>query len=124
MVNLGDLMRAMEEREQAAHPAHPAQVAAPLEQVRAAEVAPLEQPPPLEDHRRTLRELHREVESLRRLQERAVVLGWAVLAAIGVALLVCLVACMQSSRQLAHATAMLAYSCEWRRPPGMRFPPS
>lgn len=123
MVSVTELLRQVEEEEsrQAQLAAPPAAAAA---NALAGPSAPATAPATVDvvEHRNHMKELHHEVESLRRLQERAIVLGWAVLAAIGVALLVCLGFCMQSSRQLAHATALLAYSCEMRRPPGSRFP--
>ena len=71
----------------------------------------------------SISELEQEIKRLRVQAEQSSTTNWIMIAAALTVLVVCIAFCMQSSRQLAHATEVLAWSCGQRKQAAPYFQP-
>ena len=71
----------------------------------------------------SISELEQEVRKLRMQAEQSSTTNWILIAAVVTVLVVCIAFCVQSSRQLSHATEVLAWSCGQRKQAAPYFQP-
>lgn len=69
-----------------------------------------------------LDELREEIRQLRLAVERINSFNWVAVVAVSAVLVVCVAFAVQSSRQLSHATEVLAWNCERRTQAAPYFP--